>query len=140
MVSAIEEHRFPAVRRLVWRSVELDFTSPQALLDSLSVPPTLELFNRVERADDFDTLKALSNDPEVLARMRPRFVQRERPEEPAPFGEDLAPLLARVFAAQRTCVLDARADGVYSSEALATALARIDSVQLGMQLAKSGVE
>ncbi len=67
MVSAIEEHRFPPVQRLVWRSVELDFTSPRALLDSLSVPPSLELFNRVERADDFDTLKALSNDPEVLA-------------------------------------------------------------------------
>ncbi len=66
-VAAIEAHRFPPVQRLVWRSVELDLTSPQALLDSLSVAPSRALFHRVERADDFDTLKALANDAEVLA-------------------------------------------------------------------------
>jgi ATP-dependent RNA helicase SUPV3L1/SUV3 len=67
VVSAIEAHRFPPVPRLVWRSVELDFATPQALLDSLSVAPTDELFTRVERADDFDALKALSADPQVAA-------------------------------------------------------------------------
>ncbi len=66
VVSAIEAHRFPAVQRLVWRSVELDFESPRALLDSLSVAPSRELFDRVERADDFDALKAVAQDPEVL--------------------------------------------------------------------------
>ncbi|MCA3012491.1 MAG: helicase [Myxococcaceae bacterium] len=66
-VAAIEAHRFQAVRRLVWRSVALDFTSPGALLDSLSVAPGHEAFSRVERADDFDALKALAADPEVLA-------------------------------------------------------------------------
>ncbi|MFZ5444334.1 MAG: helicase-related protein [Myxococcota bacterium] len=67
VVSAIEEHRFPSVQRLVWRSVELDFASPRALLDSLSVAPSGELFHRVERADDFDTLKALAQDEEILS-------------------------------------------------------------------------
>jgi ATP-dependent RNA helicase SUPV3L1/SUV3 len=55
------------VERLVWRSVELDFSSARALLDSLSVGPPAERFTRVERADDFDALKALAQDAEVLA-------------------------------------------------------------------------
>ncbi|MFT3706274.1 MAG: helicase-related protein [Archangium sp.] len=66
-ISAIENHRFDPVQRLVWRSVEFDFSSPHALLDSLSAAPTAEHFARVERADDFDALKALSEDAEVLA-------------------------------------------------------------------------
>ncbi|MDX2011753.1 MAG: helicase-related protein [Myxococcaceae bacterium] len=66
-IAAIEAHRFPAVSRLVWRSSELDFASPRALLDSLSVGPPHEVFSRVERADDFDALKALAEDAEVLS-------------------------------------------------------------------------
>lgn len=64
-ISAIEAHRFPAVQRLVWRSVEFDYESPRALLDSLSAAPGRELFTRVERADDFDALKELGSDEEV---------------------------------------------------------------------------
>jgi ATP-dependent RNA helicase SUPV3L1/SUV3 len=66
-IAAIEAHRFPQVQRLVWRSSALDFSSPRALLDSLSVGPPHDGFTRVERADDFDALKALSTDAEVLA-------------------------------------------------------------------------
>jgi ATP-dependent RNA helicase SUPV3L1/SUV3 len=68
VVTAIEAHRFSSVNRLVWRSVDLDFANPHALLDSLSVAPEHELFSRVERADDFDALKALADD-EVVARL-----------------------------------------------------------------------
>ncbi len=67
VVQAVEAHQFPPVQRLVWRSVELDFSSPSALLDSLAVAPDRELFTRVERADDFDALKALALDAEVAA-------------------------------------------------------------------------
>jgi len=66
-VAAIEAHRFPSIGRLIWRSSELDFDSPRALLDSLSVGPQQQVFTRVERADDFDALKAVSSDAEVLA-------------------------------------------------------------------------
>lgn len=66
-IAAIEAHRFPSVNQLIWRSSALDFESPRALLDSLSVGPPHEVFSRVERADDFDALKAVSTDPEVLA-------------------------------------------------------------------------
>jgi ATP-dependent RNA helicase SUPV3L1/SUV3 len=65
VVSAIESHRFPPVRSLIWRNVTLDFSSPEALLDSLSRAPRHNAFVRVERADDFDALRELSHVPAV---------------------------------------------------------------------------
>ncbi|WP_338268025.1 helicase-related protein [Corallococcus caeni] len=65
VVSAIESHRFPAVRSLIWRNASLDFSSPEALLDSLSRAPRDNAFVRVERADDFDALKGLSAVPAI---------------------------------------------------------------------------
>ncbi|MBN8232120.1 helicase [Corallococcus macrosporus] len=65
VVSAIESHRFPAVRSLIWRNSSLDFSSPEALLDSLSRAPRDNAFVRVERADDFDALKGLSAVPAI---------------------------------------------------------------------------
>lgn len=65
VVSSIETHRFPAVRSLIWRNVELDFASPEALLDSLARAPRHGAFVRVERADDFDALKDLSQVPAI---------------------------------------------------------------------------
>nr|BDT32992.1 helicase-related protein [Myxococcus sp. MH1] len=65
VVTAIETHHFPAVRSLIWRNAELDFASPEALLDSLSRAPRHNAFVRVERADDFDALKDLSHLPAV---------------------------------------------------------------------------
>lgn len=59
-IAAIESHRFPPVQRLVWRNSTLDFSSPEALLDSLSRPPDDSVFTRVERADDFDALRELA--------------------------------------------------------------------------------
>jgi ATP-dependent RNA helicase SUPV3L1/SUV3 len=64
-IEAIEAHRFPPARSLVWRSNALDYASPEGLLDSLAQAPVRSVFARVERADDFDTLKALAADPEV---------------------------------------------------------------------------
>ncbi|MFB1478928.1 helicase-related protein [Corallococcus sp. RDP092CA] len=65
LVSAIESHRFPAVRSLIWRNSSLDFSSPEALLDSLSRAPRDSAFIRVERADDFDALKGLAAVPAI---------------------------------------------------------------------------
>jgi len=65
IVSAIESHRFPAVRSLIWRNPELDFSSPESLLDSLARAPRHSAFIRVERADDFDALKELSHVPAI---------------------------------------------------------------------------
>ncbi|HEY0254394.1 MAG TPA: cation:proton antiporter, partial [Kofleriaceae bacterium] len=49
-----------------------------------------------------------------------------------------APLVDEIFDAQRRMILDARRDGVYSAEALSTALQRIDAMQLGMGLTRRG--
>ncbi len=64
-VSAIESHRFPPVQRLVWRNAALDFSSPESLLDSLTRAPNHAAFSRVERADDFDALRALAQVPAI---------------------------------------------------------------------------
>ncbi|WP_164018045.1 helicase-related protein [Pyxidicoccus trucidator] len=73
VVSAIESHRFPAVRSLIWRNAALDFSSPESLLDSLSRAPGHNAFVRVERADDFDALRELSHTPAIrdVATTRP---------------------------------------------------------------------
>lgn len=65
VVSSIETHRFPSVRSLIWRNASLDFSSPEALLDSLSRAPGSPAFVRVERADDFDALRELSHVPAI---------------------------------------------------------------------------
>ncbi len=62
----IEAHRFPHVRQLIWRNSDLDFRSVGALIDTLSLPPPRDVFTRVERADDFDALRALAGDDELL--------------------------------------------------------------------------
>jgi ATP-dependent RNA helicase SUPV3L1/SUV3 len=71
LAARLEEHRFPAVTRLVWRSSALDFASIEALLASLSAPAPSRVFTRVEQADDFDVLRMLAERPRVRERARP---------------------------------------------------------------------
>ncbi len=70
LVRRIEEHRFPPVTRLVWRSAELDFASLDALIASLAAPAPHPVFARIEQADDFDALRALAERPRVRQRAR----------------------------------------------------------------------
>lgn len=67
---AIEEHRFPPLRKAYWRNAELDFGSVDALLGSLREPSRRGILVRVPRADDTAALEALARDPEVLAAAR----------------------------------------------------------------------
>ncbi len=64
----IEEHRYPPIARLVWRAADLDLSSVDALIASLSVAPPHPRFVRVERADDTDALRALAERPPVRER------------------------------------------------------------------------
>jgi ATP-dependent RNA helicase SUPV3L1/SUV3 len=68
VVRAIETHRFPPERTLVWRSSDLDFTSLDALVASLERSPPGPGLERVARADDWRALLSLRRDPEVVAR------------------------------------------------------------------------
>ena len=68
LVEALEEHRFDPVRRLMWRSRDLDYTSIRALQRSLEAPPPDPLFMRVREVDDERSLKVLARNPAVAAR------------------------------------------------------------------------
>jgi len=82
--------------------------------------------------DDPATAAAYSSD--VVARIRGRVVDTRDGERLIP----AAALVDRVFDAQRAHILAARRDGVYSTEALAAALARVDAMQIGIGITRRG--
>ena len=49
LVQAVEDHRFPPVRRAYWRNAALSFETLPALLDSLAAPPPLPGLQRTHR-------------------------------------------------------------------------------------------
>ena len=67
MVDKIENHHFEALQALAWRNSELDFTSVDALLDSLAAPPPEPGLTRGHDATDHITLMMLARDPEIRA-------------------------------------------------------------------------
>ncbi|HYZ32438.1 MAG TPA: helicase-related protein, partial [Crenalkalicoccus sp.] len=74
MVEKIETHSFEALQTLAWRNGELDFTSVDALLDSLAAPPPQAGLAKGHDATDHVTLAALAREGEIrdLARGRAR--------------------------------------------------------------------
>ncbi|MEO8901716.1 MAG: helicase-related protein, partial [Polyangiaceae bacterium] len=66
----IEQHRFEPVRRVRYRNSALDFSSVQALLASLELPPPAPFFAAVPNALDLHALHALLASPEVAARAK----------------------------------------------------------------------
>ncbi|MBL8614505.1 MAG: hypothetical protein JNM72_02740 [Deltaproteobacteria bacterium] len=65
LIADIEGHRFPPVRRVVWRNHELDFTDLDALVRSLRKPPPRRCYVSLEDGGDLDTLVRLSERKEV---------------------------------------------------------------------------
>ena len=65
LVQAVEDHRFPPVRRAYWRNAALSFETLPALLDSLAAPPPLPGLQRTHDADDHRTLLTLARDPAI---------------------------------------------------------------------------
>ncbi len=70
VIQAIEEHRFPSLERLYWRSVDLDMTSLPALSMSLRAPPFSRRLRLTTTAEDAAALNRLAEDPEIAARAR----------------------------------------------------------------------
>jgi ATP-dependent RNA helicase SUPV3L1/SUV3 len=62
LVELVENHRFPAVRRLHWRNANLEFQSPAALVHSLRQAPDRDDLMLVGEADDSLALDALMGD------------------------------------------------------------------------------
>ena len=64
-LQAVENHRFPPVRRAYWRNAALSFESLPALVESLAEPPPLPGLRRTQDADDHRTLLVLARDPAI---------------------------------------------------------------------------
>jgi ATP-dependent RNA helicase SUPV3L1/SUV3 len=71
-IEALQTHRFERLERLYWRNSALDFSSVEALLASLSLPPPGPGLARGAEAVDAQTLAALARDPELRALARGR--------------------------------------------------------------------
>jgi ATP-dependent RNA helicase SUPV3L1/SUV3 len=67
---AIETHRFPAQKRILWRSRDLNTSSLDALAASLRQRPFAACLELQDQAEDSRALLRLGQDSEVLARAR----------------------------------------------------------------------
>jgi len=68
VVQAIENHSFTPIRKLNWRSSDLQFGSVEALIRSLEAPTSDPWLTRAREADDLMALKALGEDAIIRAR------------------------------------------------------------------------
>jgi len=68
LAAAIMEHRFAPIRRLMWRSSDLDFGNAGRLIASLEAGTDNEWLVRAREADDMLALRTLSDIPDVRAR------------------------------------------------------------------------
>ncbi len=69
-VARVEAHRYDPVRVLQWRNSALDFSSLDGLIASLDELPPARGLVRARPAMDFISLRALSGDDQVRARVR----------------------------------------------------------------------
>ena len=67
LVEAVETHRFAPLTHLQWRTDELDYFSPLALLGSLERQPPHPFLLRMRHAEDQRTLAALVRDDDAMA-------------------------------------------------------------------------
>ncbi|MEF3047263.1 helicase-related protein [Pseudotabrizicola sp. L79] len=76
IVSAIEDHKFTPVRKLMWRNAQMEFGTAEKLIRSLEAPTDNEWLSRARDADDVLALKALVQLPEVADKLTgPKRVQ-----------------------------------------------------------------
>lgn len=65
-IQAIENHQYPPVRKMVWRSSDLDYASATALMKTLKRNPDSEYFIKGRPAIDMQTLEALNKNRNVM--------------------------------------------------------------------------
>ncbi len=70
IVTAVEEHRFPALKNIYWRNPELRFISVQALIGSLDRAPDQAGLLRAREADDYQALTIMSRSPDIVAKAK----------------------------------------------------------------------
>ena len=72
LIERLESHSFEPVKTLQWRNNKFDFSSVNALRDSLRELPDTPRLIRARMADDVEALENLSNDREVMDRATSR--------------------------------------------------------------------
>ena len=77
VVENVERHSFETVRRLQWRSTELDFHSTRDLMRSLDAPPPRDLLVKARPSHDLTALRALARDPDIAELARGRAAVRK---------------------------------------------------------------
>ncbi len=76
-IERVEEHRFVPIDHLNWRNPGLDFSSVDALVESLEQSPQEIVLRPAPEAVDLAVLRALGNDPDVRQNARdPATVSR----------------------------------------------------------------
>lgn len=70
VIEAIQQQRFAPVRRIFYRNVDLDFSSPRALQDALDARPPRRIMMPVRDAIDRTTLDRLLVDPRIRDRVQ----------------------------------------------------------------------
>jgi ATP-dependent RNA helicase SUPV3L1/SUV3 len=104
LVEAVESHRFAPLRSLRWRSDDLDFFSPLALLASLEKAPPHPFLTRMRHADDHRALGLLVRDPATMELARGTAAVEllwevcRVPDFQSVMSDGHAQLLARVYA------------------------------------------
>jgi ATP-dependent RNA helicase SUPV3L1/SUV3 len=70
IAAAIEAHRFAPVRRVLWRSSDLDTSSIDSLIASLGQRPRSKRLKLIEGAEDTEALIRLAQNPDIRLRAR----------------------------------------------------------------------
>ncbi|MEP1537386.1 MAG: helicase-related protein [Paracoccaceae bacterium] len=68
VASAIMDHRFTPLKKLIWRNHALEFGSVDRLIGSLEQAPDHEALTKARDSDDLVALKAMGQDAEIAAR------------------------------------------------------------------------
>jgi ATP-dependent RNA helicase SUPV3L1/SUV3 len=103
LVEAVESHRFAPLTHIQWRTDDLDFFSPLALLGSLERQPPYPFLVRARHAEDQRALAALVQDAEAMALARDPDAVRllwevcQVPDFQGVLSESHTRLLSRVF-------------------------------------------
>jgi ATP-dependent RNA helicase SUPV3L1/SUV3 len=67
MIEAIEDHRFPAIEQLQWRSAQVDYSSLEHLIASLERPAATPGLVLAREAPDLAVLRRLAGDEKIRA-------------------------------------------------------------------------
>ncbi|MEM6548109.1 MAG: helicase-related protein [Pseudomonadota bacterium] len=103
VVTAIENHRFRPIEKLMWRNHTLDYGSVPGLIESLEAPSDHQDLARAREADDLAALRLLWADPEIRAladrpdRVRLLWDVCQVPDFRKTIGSDHASLIAQLY-------------------------------------------